>query len=99
MKRVRRLAAASVVAIAVAGEPSSTSAQLIVFDPKNYAQNVLTAARELQQEPKAEPDHRGNRHDAEEQRNPGVDRRARVQDEIRAEHGGDRARGAEHRDP
>ena len=49
MKRVRHLAAASVVAIAVAGEPSSTSAQLIVFDPNNYAQNVLTAARELQQ--------------------------------------------------
>lgn len=49
MKRLRHLAAASVVAIAVAGEPSSTSAQLIVFDPNNYAQNVLTAARELQQ--------------------------------------------------
>jgi P-type conjugative transfer protein TrbJ len=49
MKRLRHLTAASVVAIAVAGEPSSTSAQLIVFDPNNYAQNVLTAARELQQ--------------------------------------------------
>ena len=49
MKRLRHLAAASAVAIAVAGEPSSTSAQLIVFDPNNYAQNVLTAARELQQ--------------------------------------------------
>ena len=24
-------------------------AQLVVFDPNNYAQNVLTAARELQQ--------------------------------------------------
>jgi P-type conjugative transfer protein TrbJ len=28
---------------------SSVSAQWIVFDPNNYAQNVLTAARELQQ--------------------------------------------------
>ena len=28
---------------------SPISAQLIVFDPNNYAQNVLTAARELQQ--------------------------------------------------
>jgi P-type conjugative transfer protein TrbJ len=35
------------IAIACAGSP--TSAQLIVFDPNNYAQNVLTAARELQQ--------------------------------------------------
>jgi P-type conjugative transfer protein TrbJ len=48
MTRLRHLAAASVVVIAVAGEPSSTSSQLIVFDPNNYAQNVLTAARELQ---------------------------------------------------
>jgi P-type conjugative transfer protein TrbJ len=31
------------------------SAQLIVFDPNNYAQNVLTAARELQQI--RQPDH------------------------------------------
>src|SRR5207247_6573849 len=28
---------------------SPTFAQLIVFDPNNYAQNVLTAARQLQQ--------------------------------------------------
>ena len=49
MTRLRHLAAASVVVIAVAGEPSSTSSQLIVFDPNNYAQNVLAAARELQQ--------------------------------------------------
>jgi type IV secretion system protein TrbJ len=48
MKRLRRLAAAA-VAIAIGGSVSSTSAQLIVFDPNNYAQNVLTAARELQQ--------------------------------------------------
>jgi type IV secretion system protein TrbJ len=49
MKRLRHLAAASAVAIAIVSAVSSTSAQLIVFDPNNYAQNVLTAARELQQ--------------------------------------------------
>jgi type IV secretion system protein TrbJ len=49
MKHLRHLAAASAVAIAIASAVTSTSAQLIVFDPNNYAQSVLTAARELQQ--------------------------------------------------
>lgn len=49
MKHLRYLAAASFVVIAVASGISSASAQLVVFDPNNYAQNVLTAARELQQ--------------------------------------------------
>jgi P-type conjugative transfer protein TrbJ len=49
MKNLRYLAAASAVAIATVGTVSSTSAQLVVFDPTNYAQNALTAARELQQ--------------------------------------------------
>jgi P-type conjugative transfer protein TrbJ len=49
MIHLRRLAAASAVAIAIVSAVSPTSAQLIVFDPNNYAQNVLTAARELQQ--------------------------------------------------
>ncbi|MEH2626367.1 P-type conjugative transfer protein TrbJ [Bradyrhizobium sp. AZCC 1719] len=49
MKHLRYLAAASAIAIAIVGAVSPTSAQLIVFDPNNYAQNVLTAARELQQ--------------------------------------------------
>ena len=49
MKHLRYLAAASAVAIAIVSAVSSSSAQLIVFDPNNYAQNVLTAARELQQ--------------------------------------------------
>lgn len=49
MTRLRRVAAACAVAITIASAVSSTSAQLIVFDPNNYAQNVLTAARELQQ--------------------------------------------------
>jgi P-type conjugative transfer protein TrbJ len=49
MKRRRHLSAVSALAIALACTASPTSSQLIVFDPNNYAQNVLTAARELQQ--------------------------------------------------
>ena len=49
MMRRRHLLAVSALAIAIACAASPTSAQLIVFDPNNYAQNVLTAARELQQ--------------------------------------------------
>jgi P-type conjugative transfer protein TrbJ len=48
MRRLCVLAAASVVALSLAAV-SPLSAQWIVFDPNNYAQNVLTAARELQQ--------------------------------------------------
>jgi type IV secretion system protein TrbJ len=49
MKRSGHLSAVSAFAVAIACSVSPTSAQLIVFDPNNYAQNVLTAARELQQ--------------------------------------------------
>ena len=49
MKRRRHLSAVGALAIAIACTASPTSGQLIVFDPNNYAQNVLTAARELQQ--------------------------------------------------
>src|SRR6187549_2318618 len=49
MNRLRRLAFASIVAITVSVGFKPSSAQLIVFDPNNYAQNVLTAARALQQ--------------------------------------------------
>jgi type IV secretion system protein TrbJ len=49
MNRLRRLAFASIVAITVAVCIQPASAQLIVFDPNNYAQSVLTAARALQQ--------------------------------------------------
>ena len=49
MMRWRHLSAVSALAIAIACVASTASAQLIVFDPNNYAQNVLTAARELQQ--------------------------------------------------
>src|SRR5260370_8205443 len=49
MNRLHRLATAGVIAFAlfVCHEPAY--AQLVVFDPNNYAQNVLTAARALQQ--------------------------------------------------
>jgi type IV secretion system protein TrbJ len=49
MMRRRPLSAVSALAIAIACAAPPASAQLIVFDPNNYAQNVLTAARELQQ--------------------------------------------------
>ena len=44
-----RLAAVSVVALLSAFPAARSSAQVVVFDPNNYAQNVLTAARALQQ--------------------------------------------------
>jgi P-type conjugative transfer protein TrbJ len=54
---VRSIPRASLAAIAVLSIPSAMSlfasapalAQIVVFDPNNYAQNVMTAARELQQ--------------------------------------------------
>jgi type IV secretion system protein TrbJ len=49
MNRLRRSLAVSVIAIAVAGPSQPARAQMVVFDPNNYAQNVLTAARALQQ--------------------------------------------------
>jgi type IV secretion system protein TrbJ len=49
MNRLRRIVAAGVVAIVIAVGPKPVTAQLVVFDPNNYAQNVLTAARALQQ--------------------------------------------------
>ena len=49
MSRLRRLAVASLIAIAALPTAKPATAQWIVFDPNNYAQNVLTAARELQQ--------------------------------------------------
>jgi P-type conjugative transfer protein TrbJ len=47
--RIRHLAAASVIALSIASVLAPASAQVVVFDPNNYAQNVLTAARALQQ--------------------------------------------------
>ena len=49
MNKLRALAVASAVALTLAVAAPPASAQLIVFDPNNYAQSVLTAARELQQ--------------------------------------------------
>ena len=49
MIKLRHLAAASAVALSLAVAVSPASAQWIVFDPTNFSQNVLTAARELQQ--------------------------------------------------
>jgi P-type conjugative transfer protein TrbJ len=49
MSGLRRLASASVIALTLATGMQPASAQLIVFDPNNYAQSVLTAARALQQ--------------------------------------------------
>src|SRR5437868_4606535 len=49
MNRLYRLASASIIAITVAVDFKPSSAQLVVFDPNNDAQNVLTAARALQQ--------------------------------------------------
>ncbi|MET4518943.1 P-type conjugative transfer protein TrbJ [Bradyrhizobium sp. I1.7.5] len=49
MKRLRPLLAASIIAISLTQAPREAKAQWIVFDPNNYVQNVLTAARELQQ--------------------------------------------------
>src|SRR5260370_7471410 len=49
MNRLHRLATAGVIAIAVFVFPEPVSSQLVVCDPNNYAQNVLTDARALQQ--------------------------------------------------
>src|SRR5580698_7639560 len=49
MRRLRHLDIVCLFAAVLAGAPMQTSAQVIVFDPNNYAQNVLTAARALQQ--------------------------------------------------
>jgi type IV secretion system protein TrbJ len=49
MTRLLPVVAASFIAIAALQAPRSAMAQWTVFDPNNYAQNVLTAARELQQ--------------------------------------------------
>lgn len=49
MRRLRRFVTAGLIALAAAQSPRPAVAQLVVFDPNNYAQNVLTAARSLQQ--------------------------------------------------
>src|ERR1700748_1218991 len=49
MNRFRRLVTGSIVAITISFSVERATAQLIVFDPNTYAQNILTAARALQQ--------------------------------------------------
>lgn len=46
---IHRLRFTLVAAAVIAGTLPSASAQMTVFDPSNYSQNVLTAARALQQ--------------------------------------------------
>lgn len=47
--RIRHLVMATAIAISIVSMDTPSSAQVIVFDPNNYAQNVLRAARALQQ--------------------------------------------------
>jgi len=49
MNRIGRLTAVGAVALAISLTTPPSLAQVVVFDPNNYAQNVLTAARALQQ--------------------------------------------------
>ena len=49
MNRILPILVASIIAMIMVQAPGEAKAQWIVFDPNNYAQNVLTAARELQQ--------------------------------------------------
>ena len=47
--RIRTLLTASVMALSVVSASAPTQAQITVWDPTNYTQNVLQAARSLQQ--------------------------------------------------
>jgi type IV secretion system protein TrbJ len=47
--RIRHLVMATAIALSIVSMDTASSAQVIVFDPNNYAQNVLRAARALQQ--------------------------------------------------
>lgn len=47
MIKIRSLTAASAIALTLLAVPAS--AQFVVFDPTNYAQNIMTAANTLQQ--------------------------------------------------
>jgi P-type conjugative transfer protein TrbJ len=49
MSRISYLAAVGTVVLTVGLAPPPSPAQTTVFDPNNYAQNVLTTARALQQ--------------------------------------------------
>ena len=44
-----RVVALNLAAVAIVLTPTRLHAQMLVYDPSNYAQNLLTAARSLQQ--------------------------------------------------
>jgi P-type conjugative transfer protein TrbJ len=48
-RRLRQALAAGALALVLTGAGSSAQAQLTVYDPSNFSQNALTAARALQQ--------------------------------------------------
>lgn len=49
MRRPHQVVAVSLIVLTLGQTIKPASAQLVVFDPNNYAQNVMRAARELQQ--------------------------------------------------
>jgi type IV secretion system protein TrbJ len=49
LRSVRQMALIATACIAVTSFATAVRAQMIVYDPSNYAQNVLQAARALQQ--------------------------------------------------
>ena len=49
LRRLRRAALISAAVITLVISPAPASGQVLVYDPSNYAQNVLQAARALQQ--------------------------------------------------
>src|SRR5439155_26615779 len=49
LRAIRRAALIGAAGIAVAFASDSAHGQMVVYDPSNYAQNVLQAARALQQ--------------------------------------------------
>ncbi len=49
MTSIHRFGVAFAAAVAIAGTALPAAAQMTVFDPSNYSQNLLTAARTLQQ--------------------------------------------------
>jgi type IV secretion system protein TrbJ len=49
LHRLRRAALISAAVVTLVIAPASASGQVLVYDPSNYAQNVLQAARALQQ--------------------------------------------------
>ena len=49
LRRVHKMASIAIACVAVTTLVTPVRGQMIVYDPSNYAQNVLQAARALQQ--------------------------------------------------